>query len=205
MATYASWRTLGRWMIAAALALTAGTTIVPSAAEASSPITLKYCDINMDTNVEKCFRTVPELQAYQAGTNAEIALTVWNWNGFNPTGGFRQYTGTHFCGDFSGVVASDANLSDSFYSNVHTIMNNTIGSFRTEFPCGVAFWDYNNYGGARLPADPSAYLGGECANLATCTPEGNWNNRAGALLVVTGETAMTGSSGDLTLISMPRR
>jgi hypothetical protein len=187
MTTHVLRRTLVRWIVPVAVAVAAGAAIVPAVAEASVAAELKYCNVNMDTNVEKCFRTVSELQAYQAQLNAEIALTVWNWNGFNPTGGYRQYTGIRYCGDGTGVVASDANLSDSYYSNVHTIMNNTIGSFRVEYPCGVAFWDWNNYAGARLPQDTRYYLGGECGNLANCTPEGDWNNRAGALLVYTGQ------------------
>jgi hypothetical protein len=202
MARHALRRRLVRWVVPVTVAVTA---IMPAAAEASPAPEPTYCNVNIDTNTEKCFRTVSELRAYQAQSSAEIALTVWNWQNFNPGGGFRQYTGIRYCGDGTGVVASDRNLSDSYYSNVHTIMNDSIGSFRVEYPCGVAFWDYNNYRGARLPRDSDYFLGGQCGNLTNCTPEGNWNDRAGALLVYTGQLVAYGTFGDVKVISISER
>jgi hypothetical protein len=124
------WRKLARSMISVAVVFAAATMLMPTAA--SSAATGKYCSVDLTKATEKCFPTARDLRAHEASVNVLTALTVWNWNGFNNNGGFRNYviSGSD-CGDF-GVDASDANLNDStsVYNNGITL-HNTIGSFRT--------------------------------------------------------------------------
>lgn len=156
----------------------------PTAAQAAPA---KYCQIDMSQKSERCYTTAGDLRAYQATTTLYTALIVWNWNNFNDDGGYRVYVMTRpRCADNGFTAdASDINLSDSYYENKPTIsMNNSIGSWITASDCFVRFWDYNNMAGPWVPEDPYGDpLFGACGVMQTCTDEGDWNNKAGALVV----------------------
>jgi hypothetical protein len=173
-------------VVAVAALLWAGLGVV-AGAPAGAATVARFCDHDLGTGQETCFRTEPELLAHESAAALEPLVTVFNdigWKGANGYYNFVNAYGRNVCDAEPAINEASAGDFGAVRYNNGITLNDTVSSFyiRPGSHCRVTMYrDIRFEGGFPIRAsDDNLYHG--CDDLRDCWVE-NWSDKASSIAV----------------------